>query len=221
MVPVYFSYFPGAAGKTLINCLHLSEGVLFNEPFVENYNQRLSRILATVPDIDHTRFWSAFEIHNLIKGCDSYEPGNITDYNHALDQTNEFLPLVTHFNYNLACYEQQLGKGIRIKLNPDLKFIDTAIRIKWIRTTQALEPCLDLSALAHWTQGLEDFDFDICIENFDPLNQTKFDDDLNSILDYLKLKPNRPAIDQYLKKYRDYHFYKIKQMNLQSYYHER
>jgi hypothetical protein len=213
MQPIYFSYFPGAGGRCLINCLHLCSGVIFNKP-VENVNEKLHTVLGTVPDISHNDWWCTYEIVNLIRGCDLPNPDSSYTYDKTINDLEGYLPLVTHYSRHLACYEKMVGTGTRVKINPDLKFIDTAIKIKWPRSQQVPQPCLDLQQLEEWQQDVENIEFDLIIDDYNPLEKDRFDQQLTTILNYLDLKANQHEIDEYLKKYRNYHWSKIKELNI-------
>ena len=213
MKPIYFSYLPGAGGKSLINCLHLCSDVIFNEP-VENFDTKFQRILNTVPDLSHNDLWFVYEIHNLIKGCDGPTLDFSYTYNKKFNDINGYLPLVTHFSRNVACYEKLIGDGIKIKIKPSIKWIDTAIRIKWQRSQNVPQPSIDLDQLTCWEQDVQKIKFDLTIEDFDPLQENRFDQHLTEILNYLGLKANVNSNIEYLKKYRNYHWSKIKQLNL-------
>jgi len=214
MLPIYFCYFPGAGVKTLINCLHLCPDVIFNEP-VHHIDAKFQRILDTVPDPAHTDWWCTYEIHNLIKGCDGTDLDPSCTYDKKIHDLQGYLPMVAHWSQNLNCYEKLIGiGGIKIKIKPSTKWVDTAIKIKWPRSEQTPHPCLDLDQLVRWEQNVQKIKFDLTIEDFDPLNEDRFDQHLSTVLDYLGCNADMNLIDEYLKKYRNYHWSKIKQLNL-------
>lgn len=212
MRPLYFSYFPGTGGRCLINCLHLCSGVIFNRP-VETDDEKFRTVLGTVPDISHSDWWCDYEIGNLIKGCDLPDPDPSYSYDKAIMDLEGYLPLVTHHSRHLACYEKQIGVGTRVRINPDIKFIDTAIKIKWPKSQQVPQPCLDLQQLAEWEQDVDNVKFDLVINNYNPLEKDRFDQQLETLLTYLDLTANH-NIEEYLTKYRNYHWAKIKELNI-------
>lgn len=221
---------PGAGGKCLINCLHLCDGIIFNSWDIikakdnfdnhqitkDEYNKLLlNKILNTVPNINSNRWWCEYEIYNLIPSSSVDIP--LHSYAEELKNLSGYLPTVGNYFEQIINFEKYLGRSTRIKFFPTMKFIDTAIRIKWESTPETPSPCLDLDRYHEWICQSNYIDYDIILDNYDPLNPVTFLEALHIVADYLKINLNLPLINQYLSKYREYHFSKIKELNITSY----
>lgn len=197
MKPVYFSYLNGAGGKALINCLHTSGSV-----YLQTEN-RLQTILDTVPEKDHTQFWSGYEIHNAVNGCDSLD----WSYTHskqleAVSSVDQYVPLVAHTDKNIKCYFEKVGAGPIIKIIPDLEFINLAISLKWDTLPSGERASLDLDLFNNWMQ--QPIQADIVLDNYNPLNDS-FYDHLKQVVEFLDIEINTDSVEKYINKYRSYH----------------
>lgn len=200
--PVFVVFFPGAGGKVLINCLHLSCGVLFND--LEWKGARIDRILATIPNTASHLSWFDHEIHNAVKGCDQVatQPRAMCLPAELQHQSGK-LPLVAHWKSNLECYQQQLGAGTVIKLTPDLDWLDLALRLKWQQFVIG-EPGFNSDVYELWQQDTKGIKCDLNLIDYNPLADN-FLDDMAKVFDLLRVTPDLESISRYLDRYREYH----------------
>jgi hypothetical protein len=208
MKPVYFSYVPGAGGKSLINCLRTSNDVYFNEMY------RVDRLLATVPPLNHTEFWSTYEIHNpKFCNCDGPDPtddnwGSLLDQP-MLDQLNtidQYVPFVTHCGYNIDCYRKFISAGPVIKIVPEREFVNLAISLKWNKVNGEKQSlCLD--EFKKWEDSMVNQHVDLVLHDFNPLKDTFFEH-LEQVAALLNIQVEMSGVELYLNKYRNYHIFR-------------
>lgn len=221
MIPIYFSYFPGAGVKSLITALSLCDGVFYSDKpsmFVQMKYIRgnrtkdfmrshlLSRSLDTIPATNDRHNWSSYENHNIFKGGDSEPPVAPTETKllSLVNRYKWFLPVVTHTSSNHDAYRTFFKNGISIKVKPDFNFIDLAIRLKWQPTNQCIIPSFSTAMFSQWEEDVSNIKFDYTIENFNPLDES-FYTELEKLALFLDIDVDYTDIKPYIDKYRSFH----------------
>ena len=217
--PILFAYFPGAGGKCLINCMYLSQGVVFGELDNQNYSYRYKRILQTVPEPGSSDIWQDVEIDNPIQGFDYYVPYNnsgkirVPHYNlksdlDKLSKLRGVVPIVAHGPKNVRLYKKIFPDATVIQLLSDTSFIDLAIGLKFPATPDSPTPGFDDVAYQEWLDEMEKVKCDFHIHDYNPLDNEYMTECFNFMINQFELRLeefNWDMVKTYYTRYVNFH----------------